>query len=328
MRTFENKLSVALVVAFFAVLLSGIFPVESRAAEYPERPITLIVPYLAGGITDLSARVLAESMSRHLKQPVLVMNRPGAGGTIGGNIIATAVPDGYTLGFLPLGAAVPEAFKFDYESRYSSTDLAAIASVAGTTMTFAVKADSPLQSMKDVVELARKSGSLLIGTSGKFTLPAMIIMNIAAKEGVKIDDVPFASDANTLPALLGGHIAVGTISYASMRPSVEVGKIRVLAICDENRADFVPNAPTMLELGYEMPYVSALGLFGPKGLPEALVKKLSDLVATIAKDPQFIGRMREMSIPVAFKDSAAYQKAVFRDRDKLIAFFKRQGLLK
>jgi tripartite-type tricarboxylate transporter receptor subunit TctC len=287
-----------------------------------------VVPYPAGGVTDLTARALADSMSRHMSQPVMIVNRPGAGATIGGNAVATAAPDGYVLGFFPLAAAIPEVFKFVYDSPYSSTDLRAIASVAATAMSFAVKADSPLQSMKDVVDLARKSGGLLIGTPGKQTLPSMIMIKIAAKESVKMDDVAFGGDSKTLPALLGGHVLVGAIDYAALRSSVDAKKIRVLAVCAENRVDFAPDVPTVVELGYELPYVSSLGLFGPKGLPEGMVKELQDLVSKITKEPQFISRMRDMSIQTSFKDAATYQTAVFRDRDNLMSFFKQQGLLK
>ena len=309
-------------------LLIATVSAPSQAAAYPERPVTLVVPYPAGGVTDLTARALADSMSRHLSQPAVVVNRPGAGATIGGNAVATAAPDGHVLGFFPLAAATPEVFKFVYDSPYSSTDLRAIASVAATAMSFAVKADSPLQSMKDVVDLARKSGGLLIGTPGKQTLPSMIMIKIAAKEGVKIDDVAFGGDSKTLPALLGGHVPVGAIDYAALRASVDAKKIRVLAVCAENRVDFAPDVPTVVELGYELPYASALGVFGPKGLPEDLVKQLQDLVGRITKEPQFVSRMRDMSIQTNFKDAASYQKAVFRDRDNLTGFFKQQGLLK
>ena len=328
MRTLGHGLLLGLGWLVAALSLTGIPTAESHAAGYPERPVTLIVPYPAGGVTDLTARALADSMSRHLSQPVVVVNRPGAGATIGGNAVATAAPDGHVLGFFPLAAAVPEVFKFVYDSPYSSTDLRAIASVAATAMSFAVKADSPLQSMKDVVDLARRSGGLLIGTPGKQTLPSMIMIKIAAKEGVKMDDVAFGGDSKTLPALLGGHVPVGAIDYAALRASVDAKKIRVLAVCAENRVDFAPDVPTVVELGYELPYASSLGLFGPKGLPEGLVKELQDLVGKITKEAQFVGRMRDMSIQTNFKDSATYQKAVFRDRDNLIGFFKQQGLLK
>lgn len=297
-------------------------------AEYPEKPISIVVPYPAGGVMDLTARALADSLTAYVSQPVVVVNRTGAGATIGGNAVATAAPDGYTLGFFPVAAAVPEVFRFAYSAPYSSQDLKPISAVAATAMSFAVKADSPLRSMKDVVELARKSGGLMIGTPGKQTLPSMIMVKMAAKESVKLEDAPFGGDSKTLPALLGGHVAVGAIDFAALKASVEAGKIRVLAVCTEKRIDLAPDVPTVLELGYDLPYVSSLGLFGPKGLPEDVARKLDELVARIASEPKFVNRMKEMSIQVAYKDSATYRPALARDRANLEAFFTQQGMYK
>ena len=195
-------------------------------------------------------------------------------------------------------------------------------------MSFAVKAESPLQNMKDVVELAKKNNGLLIGTPGPQTLPSMIMVQMSKKEGVKLEDAAFGGDAKTLPALLGGHVQVGAIDYSALRSSVEAGKLRVLAVCSENRVDFLPSVPTVQELGYPLPYVSSLGLFGPKSLPAEIVKKLDDLVSKITKEPEFIGKMKGLSIQTSYKDSATYQAAVLRDRDNLETFFREQGLYK
>ncbi len=297
-------------------------------AEYPEKPITIVVPYPAGGVMDLTARAIADSLTGHVSQPVVVVNKTGAGATIGGNTVATAPADGYTLGFFPVAAAVPEVFRFAYTAPYSSHDLKPISAVAATAMSFAVKADSPIKSMKDVVELARKSGGLMIGTPGKQTLPSMIMVKMAAKEGVKLEDAPFGGDAKTLPALLGGHVEVGAIDFAALKPSVEAGKIRVLAVCTEKRIDLAPDVPTVLELGYELPYVSSLGLFGPKGLSDEVAKKLDELMAKIATEPKFVNRMKDMSIQIAYKDAPTYRTALLRDRDNLEAFFTQQGMYK
>jgi tripartite-type tricarboxylate transporter receptor subunit TctC len=309
-------------------LAIGLLFAGLASAEYPEKPITIIVPYPAGGVMDLTARALADSMTGYIAHPVIVVNKTGAGATIGGAAVATAPPDGYTLGFFPVAAAVPEVFRFAYSAPYSSNDLLPISAVAATAMSFAVKADSPIKSMKDVIELARKGGGLLIGTPGKQTLPSMIMVKMAAKEGVKLDDVPFGGDAKTLPALLGEHVLVGAIDYAAIKPSVESGKIRVLAVCTEKRIDLAPDVPTVLELGYDLPYVSSLGLFGPKALPEAVAKKLDELVAKIVKEPKFAQRMREMAIQVSYKDGATYRQALARDRDNLETFFTQQGMYK
>jgi tripartite-type tricarboxylate transporter receptor subunit TctC len=182
--------------------------------------------------------------------------------------------------------------------------------------------------MKDVVDLARKKGDLLIGTPGKQTLPSMIMVKMSQKEGVKLEDIPYAGDGRTLPALLGGDVMVAAIDFAALKPQVDAGKLRILAVCSENRIDLAPTVPTVKELGYEMPYVSSLGLFAPKALPEDIVKKLDDLIAKVVKEPKFKEKMRAMSIQVVYKTSADYRIVVQRDRDNLEAFFKEQGLLK
>jgi len=327
MKATGGRFSIAIAGLASAILLGGALAGDARA-QYPERPITIVVPYPAGGVTDLTARALADSMSKHLPQPVVVLNKPGAGATVGGGAVASAAPDGYTLGFFPLAAAVPEVFRFRYTAPYTTNDLRAIASVAATAMSFAVKTDSPLQSMKDVVELARKNNGLLIGTPGPQTLPSMFMVQLSKKEGVKLEDAAFGGDAKTLPALLGGHVQVGAIDYSALRSSVEAGRLRVLAVCTENRVDFLPNVPTVKELGYPLPYVSSLGVFGPKALPADLVKKLEDLVAKVTKEPDFIAKMKGLTIQTSFKDSATYQQAVLRDRDNLETFFREQGLYK
>lgn len=313
----------AAAAALFGCLFAG-----GALAQYPERPINLIVPYPAGGVTDLAGRAFAEGLSRRLGRPVVVLNKTGAGATIGGNFVATANPDGYTLGFFPIAAVAPEAFKFLYHTSYSSTDLKAIASVAVTAMSFAVKADSPIRTMRDVVRVARDEGGIQVGTPGKQGLPSMILTMMARQENVKIQDVPFGGDSKTLPALLGGVIPVAAIDYSVLRSSVQAGKIRVLAVCSDQRVDFAPDVPTMQELGYQQPYVSSLGIFAPKGLPAHLVEKLQEAARAVTQDRAFAERMQQMSIQPAFKDAATYQKIVFRDRDNLIRFFEQQGLLK
>jgi tripartite-type tricarboxylate transporter receptor subunit TctC len=309
-----------------ALCFTAVAPVY--ATGYPERPVTLIVPYAPGGVMDITARILAESMAPHLGQPVIVMNRPGAGASIGGNVVATAAPDGYTLGFFPVAAAVPEVFRFVYVSPYSSKDIKAVSQVAATAMSFAVLADSPLKSMKDVVQLARQKGDMMIGTPGKQTLPSMIMNKVSVKEGIKLEDVPYAGDGKTLPALLSGDVQVAAIDFAALKPFVDAGRVRLLAICTENRIDLAPNVPTVMELGYEMPYVSSIGLFGPKALPEDIKNKLDGLVATVSKDPKFIEKMRSVSVQVSYRNAADYAKVLTRDRDNLEEFFKGQGLLK
>ena len=326
MKTIERGLALAILIV--AASATGLIPATAYA-EYPEKTITIVIPYPAGGVTDLTARALADAMSKHLGHPVVPFNRPGAGATIGGNAVASAAPDGYTLGFFPTAAASPEVFRFQYSAPYATIDLKPVSSVAATAMSFAVRSDSPLKSMKDLISLARKSGGQMqIGTPGPQTLPSMIMVLMSKKEGVKLEDVSFGGDAKTLPAILGGVVQVGAIDYSAIRPSVEAGRIRVLAVCTPKRVDFLPEVPTVLELGYPLPYVSALGLFGPKALPADIVAKLDSTVAEIVKEPQFIERMKTLTIQPYYLNSTEYQRIVMQNRDNLENFFSQQGLYK
>jgi tripartite-type tricarboxylate transporter receptor subunit TctC len=311
------------------VLFGGVSPdLYAAAPGYPNRTITIIVPYPAGGVTDLSARALAEAMEKHLKQPVVVVNKTGGRATIGGNAMVTSKPDGYTVGFFPIATALPEVFSYFYDAPYESKDVKPVSCVVATAMSIVVKADAPWNSLKDVVEHARKNPGLKVGSPGKQTLPYMTMVNVGKKEGVSFTDVPFGGDAGTVPALLGGHVPVAAIDYSAVKSLVDAKKLRVLAVCTEKRVDFAPDVPAMGELGYKLAYNSVLGLFGPKGLPDEVVKTLDELVGRISKEPEFRNRMKNMAIQPYYEDSATYQKSLLRYKESMAAFFKEEGLVK
>ncbi|MBN1103213.1 MAG: tripartite tricarboxylate transporter substrate binding protein, partial [Deltaproteobacteria bacterium] len=144
--TLAGNLLVSL--ALVLTLCLGILP---ASAEYPERAITIVVPYPPGGVTDLGARALAEALEKGLKQPVVVVNKAGGATTIGGNAVVTAKPDGYTLGFFPSSASIPEVYTYFYQAPYSGKDLRPVAKVAIPVLTISVKGDSPINSVKDFV---------------------------------------------------------------------------------------------------------------------------------------------------------------------------------
>jgi tripartite-type tricarboxylate transporter receptor subunit TctC len=328
MKTAGYKTSLGLFCLLTSLLLMGSFCGELHAA-YPERTITVVVPYAAGGVTDLAARAISEALEKQLNQPVVVVNKPGGRATIGGQAVVTANPDGYTLGFFPIAACLPEVFTYFFSAPYSSKDFKPISCVAATAMAYAVKADAPWNNMKDLVEYARKNPGVKVGSPGKQTLPYMAMVGVAKKENVNFVDVPFGGgDAETTPALLGGHIPVGAIDYSAIKSLVDAKKLKVLAVCTEKRVDFAPTVPSMGELGYKLAYVSVLGLFGPKDLPGDLVKKIDELVGKISKGEDFRTKMKDMSIQPYYEDSATYQRSLMRYKESMQAFFKEQGLVK
>ncbi len=313
-------------VVFFMVSIA--FNTGVRAASYPERTITLIVPYAPGGVTDLGARAFADALQRELKQTVVVVNKPGGGTTIGGNTIATAKPDGYTLGFLPTSASIPEVFTYFNEAPYTSKDLKPAARVLGPVLAITVKADSPYNSLKDLVEAGKKAKTMKMATHGKSTLGYLVLRTVGKAEKVNFTDVPFAGDSQIVPAILGGHVPVGTPAYPAIKSLVDAKQLKVLALCLEKRADFAPNVPTVAELGYKLAFVSYLGIFAPKDTPDDIVKKLSDAARKITSDADFRTKLNNMGTQVTYQDTAAFRKSISSYKENMAAFFKEEGLVK
>jgi tripartite-type tricarboxylate transporter receptor subunit TctC len=328
---FERKIHriVAGVLFYLAIFgLLSVLPASTCAAEYPDRSITLVVPFAPGGVTDLGARALAEGMEKYLKKPIVVVNRPGGGTTIGGNAVATAKPDGYTLGFFTTPTSIPEIYTYFTEAPYSSKDLKPVCRIMTPVLAITVKADSPWNSVKDMVEAARKSGGLKVGTHGKSTLGYLAMRTIGKADKVTFTDVPFGGDTQIVPAILGGHIAVGTPAFPAIKALLDAKQVKVLALLLEKRADFAPNIPTVVEQGYKLSHTSYLGIFVPKGTADDIVVKLNDTVAKVAQEADFRAKVNTMGTQLHYEATAAFQKSIGQYRDTLATFFKEEGFVK
>lgn len=328
MTILSSKLLSGLFCLFICLFLIGWFGAVTQAAGYPDRSITLVVPYAPGGVTDLGARALAEAMEKHLKQPVVVVNKPGGGTTIGGNAVATAKPDGYTLGFLPTSASLPEVFTYFYEAPYSSKGLKPICRILAPVLAITVKEDAPWNSLKDLVEYAKKNPGMKMGTHGKSTLGYLAMTTVGKAEKVNFVDVPFDGDSKIVPAILGGHVPVGTPAFPAIKSLLDAKRLKVLALCIERRADFAPEIPTVVELGYKLAFVSYLGVFGPKGIPDDIVKKLDEVVHKISEEQAFRSKINNMGTQLYYETTAPFEKSLSRYRENLQSFFKEEGLAK
>ncbi len=302
--------------------------VGTASAEYPERAITIVVPYPPGGITDLGARALAEAMEKHLQQPVVVVNKAGGSTTIGGNAVVTAKPDGYTLGFFPSSASTPEVYTYFYQAPYSSKDLKPVCRVAIPVLTISVKGDSPINSVKDLVEYARKNPGTKIGVHGKSTQGYLVMRTIAKTEKINLVDVPFEGDTKIVPAILGGHVPAGTPAYPAVRSLIEAKQIKPLALLLEKRVEFAPDIPSLEDAGYKLPAGAFLGVFAPKEIPQPVAKKLSDVIAKIAQEQDFRAKLHKMGIQVGFDGIESFEKSINFYKENLQAFFKEEGLVK
>ncbi len=309
-----------------------IFPMPApgliQAADYPEKGVTLMVPYAPGAVTDLGARALADAMEKDLKKPVVVVNRPGGGTTIAGNAVATAKPDGYTLGYFPSSASLPEVYTYFYQAPYSSKDLRPVCRVVAPVLTVAVKGDSSVNSIKDLAEHARKNPGTKIGTNGKSTTGYLAIRAIAKAENVNLVDVPFEGGTHILAAILGGHVPAGVPSFPEVKSLADAKQIKILAFLIEKRAEFAPSVPTMVELGYRLAAPSFNAVFAPKGTPDTIVGRLNDAIAKITQEPAFRTRINNIGMQVFFEDTKSFEKSLEQQKKNLQQFFKEEGLVK
>src|SRR3972149_3014951 len=309
-------------IAVRVIFLTGMFCIflpEKANSAYPERPINIVVPYAPGGGMDLAARALADSLEKHLKQSVVVVNKPGGATSIGGNTVVAAKPDGYMLGYFPTPTIIPEVFSYFYEAPYSSKDLKAICQVTLPVLTISVK-EGTFKTLKELVEYVRKNPGVKMGTHGKSGLAYVVMTTIAKTEKIKFIDVPFAGDSAIVPAILGDHITVGNPGYAAIKSLAEAKKIKPLALCLDRRVNFAPEVPTVVDLGYKLGFVSSHGFFGPKVLPDNIVKTINDSVQKIAAEKEFQTKIWNTSQIIDFQDTETYRKTVEKDKDVLKTF--------
>lgn len=319
-------------LATIAVITISLFVVGPlthfvSAAEYPDRAVTLVAPFAPGGSMDVGARALAEAMEKHFKQPVVVVNKPGAGTTVGGNFVATSKPDGYTLGFLATTTILPELYS-TFKVPYSKKDLKLISGVLDIPMAIFVKADAPWKSFKEMLEYARKNPGFKIADLGKNHVAYFVLRLLAKQEKINLVSVPFDGGSKIVPALLGGHAPAAICGMdPTFKSLVDSKKLRALVVCTKKRIEALPDVPSMEELGYKMPFVLITGVVGPKGLPEEVVSKINEVVGKIVPGNEFRSRMQNAALEAKYMNTETYDKTMTTYAQFLESFLKEEGLL-
>jgi tripartite-type tricarboxylate transporter receptor subunit TctC len=276
----------------------------AQAQGFPNRPVTLIVPFPAGGPTDVQLRAIAAATSKELGQPVVISNVPGVGGTLGpANMARTAAPNGYTLSVV-VGSMfrMPHLQKVDY---HPVNDFSYIIGLTGYTYGVAVSVDSPWKSMAELMADAKKNpGVISVGFAGRATIGHIMIEKLARTAGVQFNLVPYKGASDMMQAMLGRHLDVW--ADGGFGPGLDSGKLRLLATAGDNRAGRWPSAPTLKELGYEVVVSSPFGIAGPKGMDKQVVQVLHDAFRKSMADPAFIKALDASSQPVVYMSSAEY----------------------
>jgi tripartite-type tricarboxylate transporter receptor subunit TctC len=296
----------------------------AQAQQFPSKPVMLIVPWPAGGSTDIYFRKLGEITARHLGQPLVIENRPGGSGMNGPATMAkTAKPDGYTISQLAISAfRVPHMQKVDWDP---IKDFTYIIGLAGYTFGIVVKSDSPFKTFNDLITYARANpGKLSYATPGTGTSLHLAMEEIAAKAGVEFLHVPFKGYADGAIALMGGHVMVQVDSTGWAR-QVDAGAQRLLATLGDKRTRW--NAPTVKELGVDTVSNSPFGLVGPKGMPRETVKVLHDAFRKSLEDAEYLKVLAQLDQPGWYMSGDDYARWAVETLKAERATIERVGLL-
>lgn len=326
MRTSER----AFVVWLVATLATLVWVTGEAVAQepYPSRPVQIVVPFPPGGVADVVARAIAPSLERHLKQPIVIVNKSGAAGAVGMQVAATSKPDGYTLllGLVSI-SSIPEVDKlFGREPKYTRDDFVGIARISADPPILVVKADSPWKTVKDLVEDAKKRpGEIIYSSSGPYGASHVPMEMFMQAAGIKLRHLPTTGGGPATTAVLGGHAQMWASPPALAFPHIRAGKMRVLASFGAQRLAALPDVPTLKELGYNVEYYLWAGLFAPKGVPAPALKIIQDVVRRAVQEPELRTAMEKVQTPIAYLEGDEFKKWWDQDAQMLAEAVRRIG---
>lgn len=311
-------------VLSLALLGSGMAPAGAQES-YPKRPIMSVIPYPAGGATDLAARALGMVAQKHFGQPFVPMNKVGSMGVVAASFTAQEKPDGYTIAHLapPPFCTVP----FVFDVAFDPSSLKPVIGWTEYPFFMAVKGDAPWKDLEQFISYARAHPGLKYSHSGPAAFPHLAMESLAKAAKIKITGVPFKGDADQTTALLGGHV-VASCATSGLKPLVESGKVRILGMFTKERAKGY-KAPTFKEQGYDIGvYAPFVGVFVHKDTPEPITVKLHDLVLKTIEDPEFVSAMDKVAMPIRYVSTQELGERIKKEKETSRAVLKDLGLLK
>ncbi len=322
MKVSVSILAVALTIVLLA---SGQGYADEDAAKFPSKPIMFIMPVPSGGTIELGCRLLTKEAEKTLKQPIVMINKPGSALTVGTAAVASAKPDGYTIGFSggPPLFLTPLLEKVPYDP---IKDIRTIIQIGAPTFGVYVKADSPFKTFKDLIAFARQNPKkATYGTTGVNSMGNLMMEQVAKKENVQITHIPFKGTPEVQTALLGGHVLFGSGDFS---PSlVEAKQIRLVMMLREEPSAEYPGIPTLKEL-YGLPYPMYISIITQKAVPDAIVKKLEDAFARAMKEPSYVNGMKELHLTVSYRSGKEIDAYVAQSYAYFSNLLKEMGVIK
>lgn len=309
-------------------LAASVLPAAALAQKFPDKPITLVVPYAAGGPTDQHLRAVAEEASKVLGQPVVLDNRAGANGTNGATALVRAAPDGYTLAILPASVyREPHITKVAYDP---ATSFSYIMLMSDYSFGLAVRADAPWKTWRDfVADAGRNPGKINVGATGAIGTPRIVMDEAAELAKIKLNMIPYKGDADVAVAILGGHLDAAPLSGVAV-PHIAGGKMRYLVMLTEQRVKRYPDLATLKEQGVDAAIESPYGLAGPPNMDPARLKVIHDAFKKGLESVASMQAMDQLNQQMNYRNPEAYRRYALdaMAREKLrVERLRERGLL-
>lgn len=300
-----------IIPALTAVAVSAI---SASAQNYPTRPVTLVAPFPPGAVTDSLARILQTPLADALGQPIVIDNRAGAGGVLGSNAVVRSPADGHTLLItvnapIVMSTYLQQNFPFD-----PAKQIAGVANVAETYLALAVRKDSPINTVADVIRMAKdKPGELTFGSAGVGSAHQIAGELLNKTAGIQITHVPFQGGGPAIQNLIGGHITMSYGTLPSVLPYVESGQLRLIAMAEPKRIPELPDLPTINETVPGVQTTTWVGMFAPADTPMPIRKRLYEIVADAVKKPDVAKSMAALGMKPAVQSPEAFDATIAKD---------------
>ncbi len=318
------KTRVLAFVLVFGLLLTPM----SAIAEYPDRPVSVVNPFPAGGLSDLVARAIVAGVKKSFPKGIAVVNRPGAGGSIGMSEVIAATPDGYTLGHATLPSLVAQA-QMNVLPYKTPDDYLPIINIVAYYSMLAVNADAPWKTASEFLSAVRANpGKLRVGSSGMGTTAHLDLEELVRLAKIKVAHVPFSGWAEGSAALLGKHVEALTVNPGEVRPLVDAKRIRILGAFAPARNAYYPDVPTFKELGHDAAVELWFLLIAPKGTPATVVQFIHDKAKASMEDPAFKNFVKSREIDIYYLGGESLREGVWDQYRKYTEILTRVGLLK
>jgi len=316
--------------AALSILFGALMSASAWAAdEYPSRPVSLVIPYGAGGAFDITARILASVSQKHLGQQLVPTLKPGGGATIGTAFVARAKPDGYTLLYAANSSLTIAPLIED--PGYTKDDFIPVGKITHLTYVVAVRADKPWKNLDDLLAYVRNNQKSVVfgatGIPGLSTIGQSQLLK-AGKVNYVPPMVPFKGVGEQILSVMKGDTDYMIQIYLGLLPQIRSKELRVLAVLDDARSPFVPDAPTAKELGYDISLNMWLSVLAPKGTPEPVLAKLSTAIAGMVKDPAFVEAMAKVDSPIIYQGRREFQAFWNEEYKSYGNLIEQQGLKK